>query len=98
MLYENTNNNNKNVKRGKGRPTKREVINSKVSEFVECIECFNVFDLNANYRNLQQAIIDERQFCPECWRDIVEKEYNEDYESQNDIINRYFESFGIRCK
>ena len=84
----------------KGRPTKKRevIINSKVSEFVECIECFHVFDLNVNYRNLQQAIIDDKQFCPTCFRDIMEREY-EDYESQNnDIINRYFESFGIRRK
>ena len=92
MLYDENKNNNK------GRPTKKRevIINSKVSEFVECVECFHVFDLNANYRNLQQAIIDDKQFCPTCFRDIMEREY-EDYESQNnDIINRYFESFGIR--
>jgi len=93
MLYENKNNNI--LKRGKGRPTKREVINSKVSEFVECIECFNVFDLNANYRNLEQAIIDDKQFCPTCFREhIMEKEY----EDQNDIIQQYYGSFGLRQK
>jgi hypothetical protein len=81
----------------KGRPTKKRevIINSKVSEFVECIGCFHVFDLNANYRNLQQAIIDDKQFCPTCFREhIMEKEY----EDQNDIIQQYYGSFGLRRK
>ena len=97
MLYENYN--NKNVKCGKGRPKEDESKQQQQrlpSEFVECCMCWKIYDINdGSYRSLSHAIIDDRNFCPTCWKsEIIEKVY----EDQNDIIQQYYGSFGLRRK
>jgi hypothetical protein len=74
----------------KGRPRKTYYYYYKVEprepQNVECINCFRVFDLNANYRSLDKAIIDDKKFCPSCFADIMNPTTAEYYHNQDNII------------
>ena len=86
MIQNNNSNTNVIEKRGRGRPSKSYEVKPKSHEFVECVNCFRIFDLNANYRSLDQAIIDDKKFCPSCFDSEI---MNKQYADQNDIISDY---------
>ena len=82
MLYDENNKNNNILKHGKDRP--RKTYESKQqqrlpSEFVECCMCWKIYDINdGSYKSLDHAIIDDRNFCPTCWKsEIMEKVYED---------------------
>jgi hypothetical protein len=99
MKQQNNSNTSNTLKRGRGRPPSSRVYNnnnevkSKPHDFVECCLCWRIYDLNANYRSLDQAIIDDKKFCPDCWKnEIMQKEYKD----QQDIIQQFFRNFKMR--
>jgi hypothetical protein len=80
MLYDN---NNKNIKRGKGRPRKGYYYEIKPTaalppppEYCECTLCWRTYDVTRI--SLQQKIVDDRNFCESCWNsEIMAKQYQE---------------------
>jgi hypothetical protein len=52
---------------------------SRNPQWVECIDCLKIFDLNL--RSLGQVIIADNKFCLACFNSIMEKEYDNDEDS-----------------